>query len=108
VADYPVGDLEDMLHMLVLRIPVRHRRAYSNFMVSRYSKMYDREFLLKLRGSFTENTLGVLSKSEEKREEVMKKFNIEDPNWSAREYDARLDFKKELFNYPIVTELVTV
>ena len=101
-SDYPIEDNEE-LHMILIEIPNRHKKAYDNFLLGRYSKMYEPEFV---RAVF-------------KRFPDRKMILLKDPNYRKRleanlgltegfiEEDAELldkiDHGREIYKYQEVT-----
>ena len=47
IDDYIYGDLEYNLHMVVIKFPDEYVEAYQNFKLGKYSKMYDKNTILK-------------------------------------------------------------
>lgn len=84
--------------MFVLRVPEEHHKAYANFMLFRYSKMYSQDWLKKHfnnNGTFP-NNYHVLARTEEGRQKVIRDFNL-DRHFDAEEYDGEWLMENEYF-----------
>lgn len=91
IADYEFDDMLDgVLHMVVLHVP--NNRAYDNFMLSKYSKMYDASDLKKFIGDDS-IILGVLTRDEETTKRYVDEINEEwGTKFEASEWTGELDY----------------
>lgn len=97
--DYQVKDFDNPMHILVLHVP--SDRAYNNFLLSKYSQMYEPEeadVFFKIGPDKFTPAYHVVTRTQKRLNEVVKQFNLDD---SAKldEYERKLNIKKEIFNY---------
>jgi len=93
VADYEIGEAKDMLHMMIFRCPNEH--AYDMFMISRYSKMYQKKDLDEFRKARLP-AYEVLGATEKARQKVIKELELH-KDWKAAEYDSVWTREEEIF-----------
>lgn len=113
IADYPVNFNES--HMIVIRFPERYYIAYDNFLLGKYSKMYDKseiDFIYPIQG-ISEKTLkrnlmsrAIISKNktglEHYKKIVKEEFNVilqDSDCMDNREFDIPYNKKEEIFNF---------
>ena len=105
VADYEFDDIVDgHLHMLVLHIP--NDGVYDNFMLSKYSKMYDYK---SLKQYIDENSLilGVLTRDENTAREFVDRLNAEwETSFTIETWTGELDYpwreEEQVFDADVV------
>ncbi len=89
IDSYSCGDYSCVI---IFRIP--DKRAYNQFILSRFSQMYSKEFLeknfRKSNGQYL-NVYHVLAKTERRKQELMDYFNIHSYTWDADEYEDSID-----------------
>ena len=113
IADYPVNFNES--HMIVIRFPERYYIAYDNFLLGKYSKMYDKseiDFIYPIQG-ISEKTLkrnllsrAVINKNrtglEHYKKVIKEEFNVilqDSDCMDNREFDIPYNKKEEIFNF---------
>jgi len=111
IDDYPVGEFDSSYHMVICQL--NNQRAYNYFMVSKYSEMYDTDFLQanfrigidKNKENVYISTYHVLEKTEKRRLEIIEELVLEDSknhaisNYYPDEYEHTLDMNEEIFDY---------
>lgn len=113
IADYPVNFNES--HMIVIRFPERYYIAYDNFLLGKYSKMYDKseiDFIYPIQG-ISEKTLkrnlvsrSVISKNKtglkHYKKVIKEEFDVilqDSDCMDNREFDIPYNKKEEIFNF---------
>lgn len=92
---------KDKTHMFVFECP--DETCYNWFVMSRYSKMYKKDFLDK---HFKDNTgaylatYHVLAKTEAKRLELIEEYGFSD-DFSGPEFDSKIKMQDEIFNFQL-------
>lgn len=113
ITDYPVNFNES--HMIVIKFPEKYYIAYDNFLLGKYSKMYDKsqiDFIYPIQG-ISEKTLkrnllsrAVINKNrtglEHYKKVIKEEFNVilqDSDCMDNREFDIPYNKKEEIFNF---------
>lgn len=120
ITDYVYNNIDENLHMIVLKIPEHHNNSYYDFIRGSYSSMYDRKELaqyfnivdnvnnqeaITIRNLKVKNTRNILLKDKDLLTEFVDKVNKDyGTNASTEDFkDAELDYpvvlEEEVFNY---------
>jgi hypothetical protein len=104
-ADYSFDDIiEGNQHMIVLKLPDKHKTIYNHFMNSKFSKMYTKD-MIKNYFKSDDIRFGVLTRSETTVKSFVDKINAKHGRLLDYEYSDEVEFNidnnEEIFNYGI-------
>ncbi len=103
---YDVLGFSEPMHMLVFSLP--SDKAYNNFLLSRYSKMYDDKQAEEYFSYYEQITPGSkikkyyapyhnIRKTEQRRQQILEEYNLSD-DVEIPEYDSKIDIREEIFD----------
>ena len=98
--DYHSGKFDSDLHMFIMKVP--NERMYNYFVLSKYSKMYEKKFLdkyFKRPDGTCSESYHILAKSEQKYSELLEKYNL--TVIDIPEYDSCIKMQEEVYNFQI-------